>query len=244
MWRRGQHRPLRVLEYTEHEPYEEPHEPPWDGVIPYPSPPEGAWDPSDEAVVWVNGRRVQLREGDLIYLRWNQFVPSSCIAAFNEGISHVGIVLRVDGHQFAFVDSCLYPPDLPYSNFVPNDRGERLRNGLHAQLLQHSFDGARHMWVHRPEPFSRAQLRAMRTLVRQRMNAHTADLRDHDYEAHWYSPEFLWACFNWKPYSKKRWMCSESIGHILQAAGRWPWSPSTKMSDLRRRVRGSVYQVF
>lgn len=189
-------------------------------------------------------RRVRLQEGDIVFTRWPRVVPSAIIASLNDGMSHVGILLAFDGKLYV-AEATLSAAPLPDDHFLKNSNGQIIRNGVHAQLVDDSFSRAKHMWILRPStPYTTMQLDAIKVRFKRIMDQTDGNLRNHTYEKSFLSMEYLYAIMGWLPFTKTRYMCSETVAVLLRAAGRWEYTTSAMPIHIRDRTPGEFLKVF
>ena len=177
-----------------------------------------------EGSVVLRGRRVAVREGDLI-LSDDASLVSRVLSFFNSGWSHVASVIAYEGRLRAF--SCVMPPE-----------------GLMIEDIErYDSDQYTRLAIVRPyPPRTVAQTMRYRRAVEDVLRAHA----DRPHEA--YDPglmECFHALFRWQPYTDDKYICTELCARLAKAAGAWPehWSVSVKIDDLARIV-GRVENVY
>lgn len=188
----------------------------------------------------VKGNAHDLREGDIVFTRWNRKFPSSIIALYNQGISHVSIVLRFNGILYN-CDATRSAPPIPDKDFLKNEYGTIVRRGVHGQRLCDSYTRARHMWVMR-STFTPVQLKNMRRKFMDLLNV-GGDGRS-TYETSFLSREFLHSLFGWRTHTPHRYMCSEAIATILQAGNAWDGRTNVMPGEIKDRINGTFWQLF
>jgi hypothetical protein len=183
----------------------------------------------------LKGKRVELREGDLLLSRWTGVV-SSAIAAFDGGASHVSTVLSVGG-RLMIVDSCAHD--------WSDGTGNVQKAGVDARSVEAIFNDAKvaHLWhVRERRPLSTPQLVAMRLVASDAIKAN--ERFGSRYENG--PSEFVHSLLGLKPATTKRWHCAEFAACLRRAAGLWPKGETTSVPipQIAARVGAEWEKVF
>jgi len=204
-----------------------------------------------------------IREGDLLFLRWDRCFPSACIAACNRGASHVALVLANpdDGRLYVAHSTRSYM-NAPSESVWKQTDGGLVHNGVHAHLIADTVDQYKHLWILRPTtPFTRTQLQNMTAFLQacidkgtparpselQRLKAEgVRPMPPSLYEDSHFAAEYWHGCFGWANATDDKLMCTETVAEMLRAGGLWPPNEYTTTTPMRMRrlVPGAYFSVF
>jgi uncharacterized protein YbaA (DUF1428 family) len=190
---------------------------------------------AETEVFTLKGKRVEVREGDLLLSRWTGVV-SAAIAAFDGGASHVSTVLNVGG-RLMIVDSCAHD--------WPDAKGTTQKAGVDARPVEDMFNDAKvaHVWhVRERKQLSTQQLIAMRIAAFDAIKAN--EKFGSRYENG--PTEFVHSLLGMKPATATRWHCAEFAARLRQAAGLWPKDTTTSVPipQMAAQVGAAWERVF
>tara|TARA_B100001173_G_scaffold307048_2_gene314929 strand:+ start:2201 stop:2779 length:579 start_codon:yes stop_codon:yes gene_type:complete len=183
----------------------------------------------------LRGKRVEVREGDLLLSRWGGTV-SLGIAVFDNGASHVSTVLNVGG-RLMIVDSC--------GHAWKDGAGKQQKAGVAARDIEDMLDDPKvhHVWhVKERRELSTAQLVAMRLVATDAIKAN--ERYGSLYEKS--LGEFVHTLLGWKPATLDRFHCAEFAARLRRAAGLWSKDETTSVSipQMARHVGDEWQPVF